>query len=262
MTAAARDAAELLDHFSQIYLEQYWPREPHAAVGWADNAVLMLAYQDAAIAIHKYFRERPVRMLDISTGPALAPLLAMMTCVSEVQLSDFNPDNRRALVEMSIEYWRIYVRMLVRTFDRPDLREDELLGRLDYLRRQHQPVTVDLLQERPFENLIHPDEFELVSMQFVADSITSTEPDYLRCLGRALEMVRPGGGFIMSAVVDSSGWMLDGVQMPAPNVSEETILDFLRSQGFSLLNISRSMRLDRLTYSGGWIVLAAARERG
>ncbi len=257
--ATVVDPAELLDHYSRIYLQQYWPSQPASAAGWADNAVLMLAYQDAALAVYRHFHERPVKMLDISTGPALGPLLAMLTCVSEVQLSDYNADNRRALEVMPIEHWRAYVPMLVRLYERPEQHEDEILGRLDHLRRMHRPVAVDLFRDPPFGPEIRPESFELISMQFVADGITTTESEYLRCLGRATDLVRAGGAFIMSAVVDSRDWELGGSQQPSPEVSEALIRDFLASQGFAILNLSRSMRLDGLTYSGGWIVLSAAR---
>lgn len=250
---------ELLDHYSQIYLNQYWPESPNSAIGWADNAVLMLSYQDAAIAANAHFGGQLVRLLDISTGPALAPLLSMVPFVKEVQLSDFNYDNRNALQKMEIRYWHNYVPMLTKIFDSPEKNISAILSRLDQIRLANSPVEVDLFQDRPLPSSIRPFEFDLISMNFVADGITETEADYLRCLGKVTDMVRQGGAFIMSATVDSNGWRLGNTLQPSPNVSEKTILDFLASQGFEILSLSRSMRLDGLTYSGGWIVLAAAK---
>ena len=252
---------ELLDNYSQIYLDQYWPEAPNSAIGWADNAVLMLAYQDAAIAANAHFGGRAVRLLDISTGPALAPLLTMVPFVKEVQLSDFNYDNRNALQKMEIGYWHNYVPMLTKIFRSPEEDISEILSRLDTLRLANFPIEVDLFRDQPLPSSICPFDFDLISMNFVADGITETEADYLRCLGKVTDMVRPEGAFIMSAVVDSNGWHLGNTLQPSPNVSEKTILDFLASQGFKILNLSRSMRLSGLTYSGGWIVLAAARVR-
>jgi hypothetical protein len=73
-------------------------------------------------------------------------------------------------------------------------------------------------------------------------------------------MVNGGGMLVMSAVVDSCDWELGGVLKPSPNVSEEQILALLSKNGLKTINLSRSMRFPGLSYSGGWIVLAAVRE--
>lgn len=255
------DLTDLLDHYSQIYLKQYWPESPDSPVGWADNAVLMLAYQEAAIAVGHHFGGKAAKMLDISTGPALAPLLAMITCVSDVQLSDFNHDNRRCLQKLPIEYWRNYVPMLTKVFDYPEKSIPEILARLDGLRAAHTPVEIDLFRDLPFPDSVRPHEYDLISMQFVADAIAENEPDYLGCLGRVTDMVRPGAVLVMSATVDCPSWQLGPYPQPSPNVSEKTILNFLTSQGFRVLNLSRSMRHSGLTYSGGWISLAATKTK-
>lgn len=253
------DVSSLLDHYSLTYLNQYWPEHPGTLASWSDNVVLMLAYQEAGLAIRDYYNNREVSVLDISTGPALTPLLGMISCVSEVQLSDFVPDNRRCLVEMPIEYWRNYVPMLVKLFKKPEKFTDDILSRLDYLRSAKPPVEVDLFKENPFPSSIDPHSFECISMHFVADGITKNEAEYLRCLGRATDMVRKGATFVMSATVDCNGWFMGDIELPSPNVSEDTIVDFLKSQGMNILTLSRSIRHPGLTYTGGWISLAASK---
>ena len=46
------------DEFSHAYLKEYWPESPGKAAAWADNAVLMLAYQEAALAVREHFSGR------------------------------------------------------------------------------------------------------------------------------------------------------------------------------------------------------------
>lgn len=246
--------------YSQVYLRQYWPERPSSPEGWADNAVLMLAYQDAALALYESLGRKPFRLLDVSTGPALAPLLAMVSCVREAQLSDFHEINRLALEHMPIEYWKSYVPMLIRLYARPDTRAPEILSLLDALRSKHTPIAVDLFASDPFAGAIRPSEFDVISMNFVADGITQNEGEYLRCLGKVTDMVRPGGGFTMSAIVDSQSWQLGSREEPSPNVSEETIVHFLESQQMRIVHLSRSMRHTGLDYTGGWIVLSAVKE--
>jgi hypothetical protein len=220
----------------------------------------MLAYQEAGLEIMKHFGGKSMPLLDVSTGPALAPLLALLTCVSDVQLSDYNLDNRRSLQEMDVSYWRNYVPMLTKIYDEPYNHVDEILAYLDRKKSQNPPVHVDLFNDPIFPSTIRSDNFSIVSMNFVADSIASNLKDYLSCLDKVLNLVRSGGAFIMSAVVDSNGWNLGQELEPSPNVSEKIIIDFLTSNGFVIKNVSRSMRYSGLSYSGGWIVLAAIRE--
>lgn len=254
------DLSRALSPYSLTYLKQYWPETPDSAVGWADNAVLMLAYQDAALSVKEYFQGRLVRMLDISTGPALGPLLAMHTCVSDVQLSDYYEENRISVQRIPIEYWRNYAPMLTKLFRHPERNVSEILSRLDQLRMAHIPVEVDLFRSPPFPASIKPKDFDLISMQFVADSITNSVAGYLGCLQKVAHMVRPGAALIMSATVDCDEWKMGPHNQPSPSVSEETIVEALQNHGLSVINLTRSMRQAGLTYSGGWIVLAAVKE--
>lgn len=245
--------------YSDIYLRQYWPEYPTSAVAWTDNAVLMLAYQEAALAALAHNNGRPARMLDISTGPALAPLLAMLPAVSEVQLTDFEESNRVFLATSAIEYWRNYVPMLTKAFIHPERNVENILARLNSLRLQHRPLAIDLFQEIPLPETISPLSFDIVSMQFVADSVTTSATEYQNCLGKVCRMVKIGGCLIMSAVVDSTDWQLGEIKKPSPNVSEEEVVGFLNQQGLKIINLNRSMRFSGLSYSGGWITLAAVR---
>lgn len=246
--------------YSQTYLEQYWPEYPLSAVGWADNAVLMLAYQEAALAVLNFNGARPARMLDVSTGPALAPLLAMLPAVSEVQLSDYEESNREFLFSSSIDYWRNYVPMLTKIFLHPERDPSAILLQLDRLRRRAAPVHIDLRQVSPLPVSVRSSDFGIISMQFVADSITESISEYQACLLKVCSMVRKGGCLIMSAVVDSTDWQLGDGKKPSPNVSEEQILSFLADNGLTVINLNRSMRFPGLSYSGGWIVVAAVRK--
>lgn len=253
-----QDLSQFLGEFSFQYLRQYWPETAQSAVGWADNAVLMLAYQESALALRQYFA-RTAKTLDISTGPALAPLLAMLPAVAEIQLSDFQEENRICLEESEIEYWQHYVPMLVKTFISPERQIAEILGQLDFLRRKTKPLHVDLFAPNPFFGAVNYSDYELFTMHFVADGITETKEDYFKCLGKVTDMMQAGTALSMSAIVDSDGWWLGDKKLPSPKVSEQEILDFFKAQGMEILRLDRSMRLDHLTYTGGWIVVTAVK---
>lgn len=251
--------SDLSESYSHRYLHQYWPESPHSAAGWEDNIHLMNAYQEVALAALKFSGGRKLSMLDISTGPALAPLLAMMTCVSEVQLSDYEADNRRSLRESAVEYWRNYVPMLTKVYEDPEAMTGEILARLDELRRARPPVEVDLFRDEPFSSEVNPERYDIVSMNFVADSIAKTKDDYFQCLNRVTRMIRPGAFFVMSALVDCDGWLIGEEHHPSPKVSEAEVLEHLKAQGFELRHIYRLPILEGLSYNGGWIVLGMSK---
>lgn len=253
------NSTESACEYSRLYLEQYWPDKPISPEGWADNVLLMLAYQEAALNLAEKLRLLKFKLLDISTGPALAPILAMHSLISDVQMSDFYSSNRQALANCPIEYWKNYVPMLIKLHKHPEERIDEILNELSILRDMHSPVEIDLFQDNPLPGNIDSKKFDVISMHFVADSITSNISEYFKCLSKVTSMLRIGGGFIMSSIVDGDSWQLGSFEQPSPKVSENQIVEFLTNQGIKITYLTRSIRHPGLTFNGGWIVLCGVK---
>jgi hypothetical protein len=216
------DGSQDLDFDAMEYLRQYWPEFPSESSAWQDNVFLMDAYQDAGLAIRRLFRgARPLSLLDIGTGPALAPLLAISTEIETAQLSDYHAHNREALVRMPIDYWRNYVPLLKKVVPNPVEYGCEILSKLDRLRSQSEPLAIDLFAEDPWQGRPLRKSFDVVSMNFVADSISRDSDQYFAILDRVCTFVSPGCALTMSAIVDAEYWCLAGVKHPSPEVSEE-----------------------------------------
>jgi hypothetical protein len=130
---------------------------------------------------------------------------------------------------------------------------------LDQLRSARKPLPVDLFSEQPFPSMINPREYPLISMQFVADGITHNRSEYFACLRRVTDMVCHNGVLLMAAIVNSKGWSVGPAKKPSPNVSEAAIRDALRKAGFSLIYQGSSKPRAALSYSGYWVVIAAAK---
>jgi hypothetical protein len=245
--------------YSRDYLNEYWPESPQSEAGWKDNIVLMKAYQEIGNTVLSHFRHL-VKCLDVSTGSALGPLLGMLPAIKEVQLSDYQKENREWIKNAPVKYWRNYVPMLTDVFTDPNGRSAEILSRLDQLRSVHEPVHVDLFKTPPFSDPLPFDQYELFTMNFVADSITERPEDYFQCLKRVLDLIKPKAALGMSAIVDSTYWMIGETRYPSPKVSESEILNFLKDEHFNVISLSRSERDPELTYDGGWIALAAIKQ--
>jgi hypothetical protein len=61
----------------------------------------------------------------------------------------------------------------------------------------------------------------------------------------------------MSAITNSSWWMIGETKYPSPNVSEAQILQFLAEQNLTPIQLTRSVHQPGQTYDGGWIVVTA-----
>ncbi len=228
---------------------------------WQDNLELLRAYFSAAEEITSHEHES-LDAVDISTGPCLAPLLATMSCIGHVQLSDFDASNREAITSSPIEYWREYANELSRLFPDSDLPPDELLRKLDLLRREFPPLDVDLRRTPVFlPDQISENSVDLLTMHFVVDSICETEAECFLLLDRALTFVRSGGWLLLSALIESSGWQLGETTEPSPYLREAQFDDFLNERGFEVISRTRSVRKEHQIYDGGWTVFLAKKTR-
>jgi NNMT/PNMT/TEMT family len=120
-------------------------------------------------------------------------------------------------------------------------------------------LPVDLFASDPFKGKVKPDDFDVVSVNFVADSITSNPEAYFQILDRVLKLVAVGSVLSMSAIVDSLFWCLGDVKHPSPKLSEKQIIDHIENAGLQVCQSTRSSHIDGQTYDGSWIVLTAKR---
>lgn len=243
--------------YENHYLSQYWPPRPNNPDMWQDNLELLQAYFLAADHVLKS-QGTPVDALDISTGPCLAPLMATMGCVSSLVFSDFDETNRLEIVGSDVEYWREYARELVRMFPDRGLSETSLLSNLDSLRRRSPILDVDLRRTPIFvPDHVPPSSAGLITMHFVVDSICREPRECFELLERVLKLVRPGGWILMSALIDSSWWLLGDQREPSPKLSEGQIVEFLKRHGFTVEFKVNSVRKSLQIYEGGWTVFLA-----
>lgn len=260
LCAKPSEVSGLSSAYQDHYLENYWPEHPNNPDMWQDNLELLHAYFSAAEEISAR-EKRKLETVDISTGPGLAPLLATMSCIESVRLSDFEASNRDRIRNSPIGYWKEYATELVRLFPDHKLRVDQLLEELDHLRGQFAPLDVDLRRSPVFlPDLVQAGSVELLTMHFVVDSICETSGECFELLAKAQSFVRDGGWLLLSALIDSNGWQLGDVKEPSPNLSEAEIDDFLTARGFNVISKFRSIRKAKQIYDGGWTVFLAQKQ--
>ncbi len=242
--------------YEQNYLEQYWPPFPINPDTWQDNLDLLQAYFLAAERILEE-EGRPINALDISTGPCLAPLMAIEQCLASIRTSDYTESNRKEITHSKIDYWAEYARTLETMFP-GRAHAHRMLERTDTLRKAHVPLDVDLRRGSIFlPDIIARGYADLLTMHFVVDSICDTTAECFEMLDRALSFVRPNGWLLLSALVDSDWWMLGDSRQPSPRLSEADINGFLEQRGFRTLICTRTPNRDLRIHDGALAVILA-----
>jgi hypothetical protein len=243
-------------NYEQNYLEQYWPPRPNNPDTWEDNLDLLQAYFLAAERILDEVGYR-IDALDISTGPCLAPLMAIEQCLASIRTSDYTEYNRAQIARSNIEYWTEYAQALETMFPgRADAHR--ILERADTLRKMHVPLDVDLRRRPVFlPDVIAQGYADLLTMHFVVDSICDTTSECFEMFDNALSFVRPMGWLLLSVLVDSSWWMLGDSRQPSPRLAEADINNFLEQRGYRILMCTRTPNRDLRIHDGALAVILA-----
>jgi len=221
---------------------------------WQDNLELLSAYFVAAQEILSQER-KPLALLDISTGPCLAPLMAIMQCVETAILSDYEASNREAIVSSDIAYWKRYAEELAQMFPDHALDAQKMLTRLDALRKMHRPLDVDLRRDPVFiPDIVKHESVELMTMHFVVDSICDTAQESFALLDKALSFIKPNGWLLISALIESKGWSLGHTVQPSPYLKEQEFDEFFDANNMQIVNRVSSKPKHQQIYDGRWTV--------
>lgn len=240
------------------YLEMFWPKVVRGHKVWFENRWLLSRYVNSCLLLHR--KKSGWSCLDISTGPSLAPTIALAPILVDLQLSDFSVSARKLLRFMSMGYWRGYAKEIIKLEKGKSASEDVIEDRLkqvDILRKKRPVLRCDLLQKNVLGNKVDVTKFDLFTMHFVADSITRTKDEYFKVMSKVVSLQKRGDALLMSALVDCAEWE-DGVQKyPSPNIKLNEIGDVLKESGFTILS-SEQLRTSKSTgHEGSLSVILA-----
>ncbi|GAA4020024.1 SCO2525 family SAM-dependent methyltransferase [Streptomyces sp. NBC_01352] len=161
--------------------------------------------------LRDFFSDLPfdsdARGVDVGTGTNLYPALAMLPFCREISLLEFSEANRKWLALQLRDYsanwdsfWQVLAEQEVyRTIQRPRER----------MRRRTAVRKWDILDSVPEEK------WDLGTMFFVAESITTVREEFTTALGRFCALLKPGAPFAMTFMQNSSGYEVGGRHFPA-----------------------------------------------
>lgn len=251
------------DYFDcQRYLEYYWPEHPESTEMMGENLFLINEYREAVEYLQKTNGDKKYRCLDISSGPVLAPTIVFAPILQSVQLSEFSPTNRSLLLNNPLNYWTVYTKAILQAENNTNETIEERLKNVKQLVEEKPVLAVDIKSEKMFSQAINSNEYDLITMHFVADSITNDRQEYGQMLDRVCKLVKPGNTLVMSALIECSEWdMEDGHTYPSPNLKLNEIAKELENRGLKVIRAKQREEIDGdLGHDGSLGVITAVRE--
>ncbi|MGK5679755.1 SCO2525 family SAM-dependent methyltransferase [Actinoplanes sp. URMC 104] len=160
--------------------------------------------------------------VDVGSGANLYPAMSMLPLADEITLWEYGAQNcawlREQLPHYST-YWDRYWQTL------REHKAYEALGSRDVRRRLARAATVH--QASLFD--LPEQQFDVGTMFFVAESITSDEGEFRRAVASFMEALKPGAPFAAAFMRNSTGYVVKDHKFPAVKVDEDGIAECLRA---------------------------------
>jgi hypothetical protein len=191
-------------------------------------------------------RPRAQRAIDVGSGSNLYPALLMLPWTEKVLLTDFSDRNVGWLRE---NVWRDGARWDWQPF------WHELSGREGYnqvseprkqlkLACASNPGLAGIERYSIFD--LPPGRWQLGTMFFVAESITSEAEEFNAAVARFVGALQPGSPFAAAFMKDSAGYEVSGISFPALRVSPDDVTKCFSDLGATDLNVYLNETQDRV----------------
>jgi NNMT/PNMT/TEMT family protein len=190
------------------------------------------------------------RAVDVGAGANLYPSLLMIPWAERIVLTEYAPDNidwlRRNLADGPDDWpWQPFWDLVA---DLPCYRAvDDPRRRLASV---HEIRTLSIFD-------LPPRTWDLGSMFFVADGMTTDEAEFESAVRAFLDALLPGSPFLMAFMEGSGGYDVRGIRFPSVRVTERSLDSLLASlpiTGTSVLRTDNSVRRLRTGYDAMLLV--------
>jgi hypothetical protein len=195
--------------------------------------------------------ERPLRGLDLGSGTNLYPSLAMLPFCADLTLWEYSARNTAWLqrqIRSYAESWDTFWKVLAQASPYDGVADPRAMfsGRAHV----HRGSVFDLPSA----------EWDMGTMFFVAESLTSSPAEFEAATHRFVAALRPGAPFAAAFMENSTGYTVGAQDFPAVAVTRETV-------GGCLEKVGRDLDVQRIDsgnaplrdgYSGMILVLGTA----
>jgi hypothetical protein len=199
----------------------------------ADDHLILEIIRDFFLAeLGTSFTRSGYRGIDVGTGANIYPALAMLPFCDEITLYEYSKSNLDWLARQAgaeppscdpawLEFWRV-------------LCEHEVYDRIGGDPRAALNARVEVRDGSVFTLDPVSGRWDLGTMFFVAESITSRHGEFTKAVHRFLDALRPGAPFALAFMENSSGYTVAGRHYPAVAVGKDDVVDCLEGRSLQL----------------------------
>lgn len=207
------------------------------------------------------------KVLDIGTGPTAYQLIAASEKVREIYCSEFLESNILELNNWlenkpnAFDWHKFTNKILELETESEQISDSEIEKREKLTRANVKKVLrIDIKKQIPD---FLKGRFDVLSVQFVPESITNNRKEYLKVIRNIFSALKPGGFLILSAIKKASSYKVGDSYFPAVNVDENQLLSDLMFENFEKDSIDiqtvNAENRELQKYSGLIFVLAKKR---
>ena len=176
-----------------------------------------------------------IEIAEIGGGPTIYQLISAARVAKTIEFFDYIPENLLSVQQWKesshgvIDWTPYFEYALACEMDHSD--EYDISRRIDTLQNCLEiKGHCDVFLENPINIASHT--YDLVSTNFVADSVTSLLDSWNTIVENIVSLVNPGGHLIMTALTGATHWQDGQNAFPAVCLSGETITKKLEQLGF------------------------------
>ena len=230
-----------IDDFKDFSPSDYL-REYYSTIG-KENAFLLEF-------LHATYYKFPIggNLIEIGGGPTLYQLISASEVVESITFAEFHPDNLKVLKDWlknndSAFDWSPFLEYV---------KNLEGINSIDILeKRMRKKITrvipCDLFNENPTSK---SEKFDIISMNFCAESITNTKEDFEKVMKNCLSLLKDGGYLIMTALKGANYYRVGQKNFPAYAITEDYLLNFLEKRNFSIITKNQISAENNRDYTG------------
>lgn len=218
------------------YLTEYYGKVGEK-IGFENDALLrFFAETYGTIRI-----PRNAKVLEFGGGPTIYSLISAAPHVGEIHFSDHLHGNIAEVMKWKNNDpdsfpWSRYVRRGLHHEGMKEPTEDEVKSREQLIRvKMTEFLSCDAMLSNPL-GLKYKGEYDVVSMNFVAESITDEPQEYKRILENVASLLKPGGFLVTTGLEKAQYYLIGGLVFPATYVRLSDIKQALGKLGFGHRN--------------------------
>jgi hypothetical protein len=210
------------------YLSEYY-----SDIG-TENEALMKFFAD----VYQGFADDSLRIIEIGGGPTLYQLISATPCAKEIHFSDYLASNLDEVNNYLLGHedafnWDSFVlRALELESGQAPSQAAVDQRKLAIRKKITRTFPCNVFTLPPIDE--GSSSYDVVSTNFVAESVTSKYVQWRAALGNITSLLKPDGLLIMSGLLEANYWIIGSRRFPATNLNEKIVNETLIDLGFKI----------------------------